>query len=769
MALTGDWRGGLRLWQVSATEDTPAGTLVRQFGNSERRRGTDAQINALAYSPDGTLVLAGTRGGGLNLWDVATGEVLWAVQANPLSVWSVAFTPDGRFALSPTDGDHVALWSVETGERWRILESAGGTVYDLAISPDGRYVAAAHEDGTLSLWELRNGALTTLDGHDIAVQSVAFSPDGTRLASGADDGTLMLWDVATGVPTREWGEGEGVFEIVWNADGTLLLTGARGGEGVLWDAATGERRSTYNHHQQDVYSVHFAPDGVTGFSAADDLRFVQWALADGTVTRVFGGDAGHADTAPLFGLAAYTSDGAGRVIAAADDGTLTVWNTEAGAPLLTLRGHQFAVNAVDVHPDTALAVSVGVDGTVRVWNLATGELLHTLYGHVGSVTSVAFSPDGRTAASSGTDGVILLWDVEHGRQIRTLFGFEAASVYDIAFSPDGQRLAAGSSDPDAFVTLWDVERGELLHRMSGHTNTVFSVAFSPDGSTLASGGGDNLIILWDAATGAPVRTFASGHALAINSVAYSPDGTLLVSGGLDNLVMLWDVATGQVLRVLEGHTDSVNIATFMPDGETAVSAGGDFTIRLWQIPSLDTLLAWTLENRAVRPLTCDERRLYGVTPPCDAAGNLPTAEVTPPPPATSTPEPTRAPSVTPVLTPTPTLTPLAPRAAQPGEQRGELVAGTSDVWTFDGEVGMRVTISVIADQPSRDPEEGLDTFLRVFAPDGTLLDENDDILSAENPNSELTVMLRANGAYTLVVASYGFAGGGGYTLTVRED
>src|SRR5262245_25080120 len=74
----------------------------------------------------------------------------------------------------------------------------------------------------------------------------------------------------------------------------------------------------------------------------------------------------------------------------------------------------------------------------------------------------------------------------------------------------------------------------------GHSAPVKSVAFSPDGARVLSGSSD--LKLWDAATGALIRTFeASG---SVYSVAFSPDGARVLSGSWDNTIKLWDGATG---------------------------------------------------------------------------------------------------------------------------------------------------------------------------------------------------------------------------------
>ena len=164
--------------------------------------------------------------------------------------------------------------------------------------------------------------------------------------------------------------------------------------------------------------------------------------------------------------------------------------------------------------------------------------------HTRSVNSVAFSPDGRALASASWDNTIRLWDAASGALRRTLEG-HTDDVLSVAFS----RLLC------------------QLHVWCGwgHTDDVFSVAFSPDGRLLASASNDRTIRLWDAASGALLRTL-EGHTHGVNSVAFSPDGRTLASASDDRTIRLWDAASGALLRTLEGHTDGVNSVAFSPDG-----------------------------------------------------------------------------------------------------------------------------------------------------------------------------------------------------------
>src|SRR5262245_41847391 len=72
---------------------------------------------------------------------------------------------------------------------------------------------------------------------------------------------------------------------------------------------------------------------------------------------------------------------------------------------------------------------------------------------------------------------------------------------------------------------------EVVPRV-GHSAPAYSVAFSTDGRQVLSGSGDNTLKLWDAATGALLRTFR-GHSGGVKAVMFFADGKLILSASLD--------------------------------------------------------------------------------------------------------------------------------------------------------------------------------------------------------------------------------------------
>ncbi len=166
------------------------------------------------------------------------------------------------------------------------------------------------------------------------------------------------------------------------------------------------------------------------------------------------------------------------------------------------------------------------------------------------------------------------------------------AISKLAYAPDGTRLAVGSS---IGVWIYDIETGKALDLfpMSG----VSCLAFSPDGKTLVSGSNRHNLVLWDMATGEPLRIFNSGRQVGVFSVVFSPDGKTVVSGHAWGYLRSWETATGKHIRLLSGmggeeggrlpfeHTGPVHSIAFSPDGKTLVSAGyyeRGTEIRLWE-------------------------------------------------------------------------------------------------------------------------------------------------------------------------------------------
>jgi WD40 repeat protein len=186
---------------------------------------------------------------------------------------------------------------------------------------------------------------------------------------------------------------------------------------------------------------------------------------------------------------------------------------------------------------------------VQVWDAGTGREIGTLDTHKREVFGVVFSRDGEHLALASRDGIVNLWDAKRldsfsmdGKKAArlTLRARVAGPGVNVAFSPDGRRLATGGEENT--VKVRDVEKGGELHTLRGHNADVYTVAFSPDddGRWVASAREDSAVKVWDSRTGKLVRSFR-GHTGVVTSVAFSADGRRLVSGSRDHTVKVWDL------------------------------------------------------------------------------------------------------------------------------------------------------------------------------------------------------------------------------------
>ena len=103
---------------------------------------------------------------------------------------------------------------------------------------------------------------------------------------------------------------------------------------------------------------------------------------------------------------------------------------------------------------------------------------------------------------------------------------DAGTVYDVAFSPDGEKVITGSSDNTA--RLWDARTGAALGESMRHKHIVEAVAFSPDGQKVITGSSDNTARLWDIQPlVSPEEDPSQQHWLEIvTGTAFSPELTV---------------------------------------------------------------------------------------------------------------------------------------------------------------------------------------------------------------------------------------------------
>lgn len=627
----------------------PRGALARlgsiRFGHLGVVEG---RVKRIFFAPDGQrLVTVGgsTRDDGqgpgeARVWDVASGHLLYALEAD-----EAALSHDGATLFVAAPGFRAALEFATGRERTR--EKADPEEYPqlLAASADGTRLAAVvtqyHEKG--KVLQKPRSALVIHDAGTLAERrrtagdylltcGLAFSPDGKALAlCGPNEdveptkrasiatraGAVWLLDADTGTEHRRLEvEGFNIGSIAFSPDGKTIAAGVGDRTIRLYDSATGQERLPRLGQENAVPPPKKGTGAFIGFKGARAAACLAFS--------------------PDGALVASGPQGIGYFGGLTDMPGIDLWDVAAARRIRRLEGHPWGINALAFSPDGTTLASAGGEGIARLWDVATGDERDPRPVQQDRVVALAVSPvDGTIFTAGNGDGIALRWDPRDGRAIERL-GVKPDMFESLAVSPDGRTVFIGV--PDGPV-LWDLENHREAHRLprGDRSERYFHAAFSPDGRFVTSSSR-----VWDVATGRRVDAiarqndyctaaftadsrrlivvdqqatrildFATGAEVsrplpaqnlgAINA-AISPDGRFVATGSIvkgrrpnptgeaeDPAITIWELASGREVASLLGHRGVSSALAFSPDGRLLASVGGHFWaradrgLRVWDV------------------------------------------------------------------------------------------------------------------------------------------------------------------------------------------
>lgn len=243
----------------------------------------ESRLNDLSFTPDGLSIISCAADWTFKIWTASSEGItgpnnVWS--SGQSIIWGGSFSPVNPSLVAVTIGDELQIRNVLTGDidfnfGWR-------NASDVTYSPDGEYIAVVGNNTTwISLAKLENGQAVNSrleTGHNLDICAFAFSPDKQHIVTGSKDQTLRIHNLAdVGEVKAVEGHRYEVCSISFSLDGKRMASSDASGFICTWDLETGKILNTplYGYLQLDNV-IAYSSDGSIVASASMSCDLALW-------------------------------------------------------------------------------------------------------------------------------------------------------------------------------------------------------------------------------------------------------------------------------------------------------------------------------------------------------------------------------------------------------------------------------------------------------------------------------------------------------------
>ncbi|KAF3282315.1 hypothetical protein TWF970_001725 [Orbilia oligospora] len=443
-----------------------------------------------------------------------------------LAVEAVAFSPDGELLVSGSRDKTVRVWDSVTGALKLKLEGHESDIKAVSFSPDGSLIFSIASDALMQ-WDSKTGARCgVLKGSFTLGSPMIFSPDGQLLVSVPDKYQAWIWNFGLGshcipLATAELSHGSDYPLVCLSQDGEMIAIGRRYGYMEVVSTATGALLQTLKPPNKvgRTCAMSFLPDS----------QLVALALPD-VSDQSLGSSSEWLELEPDHDICLESSlyykknrfvriSRDGKRVAATTGDIVKVWDSDTGLSLETITGQWGEIWDILFAPDGSLVV-IGPDTTIKVLESATGKSRLNMQIDTGFAFSWKWDKAEAKAAISPSNTLLAIaephslyiYNLVSGVQQLVCNGF--SDIGALTFSPDSGIIATTMKSTKRKSTsellmhngvkLYDSATGDFLHSVaqlekspSKSSERQVAIAFTPAGDLIAMVSNSGSITLLD--------------------------------------------------------------------------------------------------------------------------------------------------------------------------------------------------------------------------------------------------------------------------------
>lgn len=270
-------RGETKLWDLNK------GELICTFSELPwSKSGLVDEINALAFSPDGQILVSGGADSTIKIWHVGARDLIDILHKHNGMVRGVACSPDNRMIFTGGDDRRILYWDLQSRKVHSSFSLDDTNAHALVLSQDGKTLVTGSYR-KIKIWRLE-GEETLLQNsfsaHSHIVSCLCLSNDSKILISGSRDQSIKVWNLETNEQIRTLkGHSEGVCAIALSPDGEIIASGSADKTIKLWHLDSGELLATFIGHTNSVTGLTFTTSGEILVSASLDKTIKIWQRA----------------------------------------------------------------------------------------------------------------------------------------------------------------------------------------------------------------------------------------------------------------------------------------------------------------------------------------------------------------------------------------------------------------------------------------------------------------------------------------------------------